>query len=339
MSRQQRPITDREIKAWLAAGAVDRGVGEGLTFVASTSAALAGKASWILRYRLNGRSKEKVLGRYPELSLKDAREQVRQDRAQIERGIDVTAAKQAEKALQLEVPTVQRLGEVWFAKYIQPRYKHPEVVARVLRKHINPVLGPVAPPDVQASCRALRPALWPSAATRSRGVRPAKSPLVDDGAHAGVIVGNQRVQVGTAPAQRVQAAQHVVTDRDVDGAKLEGVQLEGLAVVGRCEETSNARDLAGVAGFGELQQTRESLGAFAGGFAGASCERVQVVERFGCRVHFITSCGVAQPAAHRWSDWCAAAGALDSGSNPARSAHGFRPSACASPRPASTAHG
>ena len=36
MSRQQRPITDREIKAWLAAGAVDPGVGEGLTFVAST---------------------------------------------------------------------------------------------------------------------------------------------------------------------------------------------------------------------------------------------------------------------------------------------------------------
>ncbi len=112
MSRQQRPITDREIKAWLAAGAVGRGVGEGLTFVASTIAAQAGKASWILRYRLNGRSKEKVLGRYPELSLKDAREQVRRDRAQIERGIDVTAAKQAEKALQLEVPTVQRLGEV-----------------------------------------------------------------------------------------------------------------------------------------------------------------------------------------------------------------------------------
>lgn len=50
MSRQQRPITDRELKAWLAAGAVDRGVGEGLTFVSSTVAAQAGKASWILRY-------------------------------------------------------------------------------------------------------------------------------------------------------------------------------------------------------------------------------------------------------------------------------------------------
>lgn len=149
MERQQRPITDRQLKAWLSAGRVDRGVGEGLTFVASATAARSAKASWILRYRLNGRSKEKVLGRYPELSLKEAREQARQDRAQIERGIDVAAAKQAEKALVLEVPTVQRLGEVWFAKYIQPRYKHPQVVARVLRKHINPVLGRVAPPDVQ----------------------------------------------------------------------------------------------------------------------------------------------------------------------------------------------
>jgi len=35
------------------------------------------------------------------------------------------------------------------AKYIQPRYKHPEVVARVLRRHIYPVLGSVAPTDVQ----------------------------------------------------------------------------------------------------------------------------------------------------------------------------------------------
>jgi integrase len=61
----------------------------------------------------------------------------------------VAAAKQAEKALILEVPTVQRLGEAWLKRYIQPRYKHPEVVARVLRKHIDPVIGQVAPPDVQ----------------------------------------------------------------------------------------------------------------------------------------------------------------------------------------------
>ena len=91
MNRQQRPITDRELKSWLAAGPVDRGVGEGLTFIASGTAAQAGKASWILRYRRSGRFKEKVLGRYPELSLKEARDLARQDRAQIERGVDVAA--------------------------------------------------------------------------------------------------------------------------------------------------------------------------------------------------------------------------------------------------------
>lgn len=149
MNRLNRPITDRELKAWLAAGAVDRGVGEGLTFVASPMSARSGKASWILRFRVNGRSREKVLGRYPELSLKDARDQARRDREQIERGVDVAAVKQAEKTMVLQVPTVERLSELWFAKYIQARYKHPEVVARVLRKHINPVLGSVAPPDVQ----------------------------------------------------------------------------------------------------------------------------------------------------------------------------------------------
>jgi len=71
MNRQQRPITDRELKAWLAAGPVDRGVGEGLTFVASTTAAQAGKASWMLRFRLNGRFKKKVHRRARQHELRD----------------------------------------------------------------------------------------------------------------------------------------------------------------------------------------------------------------------------------------------------------------------------
>jgi hypothetical protein len=112
-----------------------------LTFVASETSARAGNASWIVRFRLHGRSKEKVLGCDPELSLKDARDLARQDRAQIERGIDVAAAKQAAKSLVLEALTVERLGELCLDRYIRPRYKHPQVVERVLRKHINPVIG------------------------------------------------------------------------------------------------------------------------------------------------------------------------------------------------------
>ena len=41
----------------MAAGAVDRGVGEASTFLASAAGARTGKASWVLRYRLHGRNK------------------------------------------------------------------------------------------------------------------------------------------------------------------------------------------------------------------------------------------------------------------------------------------
>lgn len=135
--------TDKTLKAWLAAGAVDRSVGDGLTFVAKETAARSGKASWVLRYRLDGRYREKVLGRYPSLSLKDAREQARRDRALLEQGVDVAAAKQAEQRRHAEIPSVEDLGVLWWKRHIESRYKHPEVVRRVLRNHITPTIGNV----------------------------------------------------------------------------------------------------------------------------------------------------------------------------------------------------
>lgn len=148
-TQQRRPLTDRELRAWLATGQTDRGIGEGLTFVASASAASKGKASWILRFRVNGRPREKVLGRYPELSLKGARDQARKDREEIERGIDVAATKQAVKARLTETRTVRELGQLWLARYVEPNYKNPGPIAAVFRNHIYPVIGALTPKDVQ----------------------------------------------------------------------------------------------------------------------------------------------------------------------------------------------
>ena len=44
-------VTDKTLRAWLNTGPVDRGIGGGLTFVATAAGALKGQASWILRYR------------------------------------------------------------------------------------------------------------------------------------------------------------------------------------------------------------------------------------------------------------------------------------------------
>jgi hypothetical protein len=59
----EQNATERNLRAWLAAGPVNRGIGDGLTFVASQPSAQQGKASWILRFRFGGRHREKVLGR------------------------------------------------------------------------------------------------------------------------------------------------------------------------------------------------------------------------------------------------------------------------------------
>lgn len=133
--------TDRNLRAWLSAGSVDRSVGDGLTLVASAASAEQGKGSWILRFRHGGRQREKVLGRYPDLSLKDARELARKDRAQVQQGTDVAAAKQVAKLQAIDAQTVEKLADTWYQRKIVGTYKHPEVVERVLRRYVKPTIG------------------------------------------------------------------------------------------------------------------------------------------------------------------------------------------------------
>ena len=143
--------TDRNVRVWLGSGPVDRSVGDGLTLVASAASAEQGKGSWILRFRFGGRQREKVLGRYPDLSLKEARELARKDRAQLQQGTDVAAAKQVAKLQAIDAQTVEKLAEVWYQRKIVGTYKHPEVVERVLRRYIKPVIGKLPVNDVRAN--------------------------------------------------------------------------------------------------------------------------------------------------------------------------------------------
>ena len=118
-------VTDKTLRAWLNTGPMDRGIGGGLTFVATAAGALKGQASWILRYRFGGAAREKVLGRYPDLSLKDAREATRQTRARIQQGVDVAAEKRAERLKAQEQTTVAALAQAWYDRHIAKTDKHP----------------------------------------------------------------------------------------------------------------------------------------------------------------------------------------------------------------------
>ncbi len=144
MTGSTQIVSDKTLRAWLNAGAVDKGIGGGLIFLASESAARRGQATWVLRYRIAGRRREKVLGRYPDISLKDARTHARADRAQIQQGVDVGAQKRLSKLSALQMEDVEGLGTVWYERNIANKHKHPEVVGRVLRRHIYPVIGKLA---------------------------------------------------------------------------------------------------------------------------------------------------------------------------------------------------
>ncbi len=58
----------------------------------------AGTASWVLRYRLNGRRKEVTLGNYPDISLSNAREKPRALRAAVDASEDVAVQKQTARS-------------------------------------------------------------------------------------------------------------------------------------------------------------------------------------------------------------------------------------------------
>lgn len=57
-----------------------------------------GTKGWIFRFALNGRTRDAGLGRYPAVSLANAREEAERFRKQLAEGIDPIEARNAERA-------------------------------------------------------------------------------------------------------------------------------------------------------------------------------------------------------------------------------------------------
>jgi integrase len=77
------------------------GDGDGLFLVVSKS----GRKKWVLRYQVGGRRKDKGLGPYPDVGLKDARVKAAEDRSLIARGVDPIEARRSREKAAKPVPT------------------------------------------------------------------------------------------------------------------------------------------------------------------------------------------------------------------------------------------
>lgn len=140
-------LTDVAIKALIKAKCpVAVSDGDGLTFTLSDS----GRASWVLRYRYGGKAREKTLGPYGDISIKDARRIASEDRAKIQQGIDVAAEKQRLKREAAGAWTVRELAEDYLKKN-EGRLEASTLdgIRQRLRDYIYPQIGTVPARDVR----------------------------------------------------------------------------------------------------------------------------------------------------------------------------------------------
>lgn len=139
-------LTDIQIRRFIKAGTpVAVADGGGLTFILSA----AGTASWILRYRHAGRPRELTIGRYPDKSLSESRDDARKARASIQSGIDVARQKQLEKIQQAGQPTFRELANDYMEK-VFPSLADTTTKQRKqhFKRWIFPKIGHVAARDV-----------------------------------------------------------------------------------------------------------------------------------------------------------------------------------------------
>lgn len=87
------------------------GDGDGLHLVVSPG----GRKKWVLRYQVDGIRRDKGLGSYPDVSLKEARSRASADRSLIAKGLDPIEERRASRKAARPVPTFEEVAQIVIA--------------------------------------------------------------------------------------------------------------------------------------------------------------------------------------------------------------------------------
>ncbi|MGB6831269.1 MAG: integrase arm-type DNA-binding domain-containing protein [Terracidiphilus sp.] len=141
-------LTDARIKALkpIAGSRYSKADGGGLLLDVTPG----GVKSWVFRYRLNGAREKVVLGRYPDMTLKVAREKRDELATQVARGKSPATEKKLARAGMPSNPTIKEFAERYYTEQVVKRWKDPKSVRRYLDNEIFPAFGEKALKDVNA---------------------------------------------------------------------------------------------------------------------------------------------------------------------------------------------
>ncbi len=139
-----KSITAKQIQSFVKGEPKRHPIGDGLYLVVRNSAT----PYWMLRYTAYGKRKEITLGKYPDLSLADAKADAAIKKREIRLGTDplITRKKIKEQSIKL----VDDLFEDWFTNDIAKRLKYPNIPKRVYTKDIKPQIGDIPIEQVKA---------------------------------------------------------------------------------------------------------------------------------------------------------------------------------------------
>lgn len=101
----------------------------------------SGRKVFMTVYTWDGKQRWLTVGRYPEITVKQAREQVREVQARVESGIDPTAEKQMQKTERVTAPTVAEFADIYIERWSKPKKKSAKEDRRILDVYIVPVIG------------------------------------------------------------------------------------------------------------------------------------------------------------------------------------------------------
>ena len=99
----------------------------------------SGVKSWHYRYSLNGKQERLVLGRYPDLSLKDARQIRDESASKVAKGISPKQDK-----IKAQSILFKEYGERYLSEVIKKERKDPYNMILCLNNDIYPMIGHIA---------------------------------------------------------------------------------------------------------------------------------------------------------------------------------------------------
>ena len=94
--------------------------------------AAGGSRSWVVKYKVRGRSRWLTLGTYPLVPLTDARSKAKEALATVVQGADPVGERRAER----EAPTFEDLAREYMERHAQPKKRSWKADERMLQKYV-----------------------------------------------------------------------------------------------------------------------------------------------------------------------------------------------------------